>query len=74
MISDYYLKKKTNIPHWIVAFKRFGNEYYFMDSANGIISLAKEELKKGFELNSLEDLNKKLQKFIRLQQRKFQED
>lgn len=51
LISDYYLKKKQPVPHWIVAFKKVGNKYYFMDSAKGIISLTKQELKKGFTLN-----------------------
>ncbi len=34
-----------------MAFKKEKNKYWFLDSVNGIISLTKEQLKKGWEIN-----------------------
>lgn len=54
LTSSYYLKKpRVPVSHWIVAYKRIGNKYYFMDSAkkNGKTILTKEDLIKGFRLN-----------------------
>jgi len=49
LICSFYLK--VNSPHWIVAFKKQGDEYYFMCSKKGQIKLSKKDLLKGFKLN-----------------------
>jgi len=52
LVSDFYLKEKRSpVPHWIVCFKKSGNNYYFMDSARGLTILSKESLSKGFKIN-----------------------
>jgi len=60
LTSDYYSHPKNPVPHWIVAFKRMGNKYYFMDSAKGIISLTKQQLERGFEINKKDGFNPQL--------------
>lgn len=54
LVSDYYLNRpRKPVPHWIIAYKRLGNYYYFMDSANknGLTKLSKSELIKSFRIN-----------------------
>jgi len=52
LISDYYLKRpRKPAPHWIVAYKKDDEQYYFMDSATGKLKLTKKQLQKGLKLN-----------------------
>lgn len=61
LISDYYLKRpRKPVPHWIVAFKKEIDKYYFIDSANGIISLTKQQLEEGFKINKKDGFNPQL--------------
>lgn len=51
LVSDYYLKNCFNDPHFIVAYKKKGDRYYFMDSSKGITVLSRAQLRKGLKLN-----------------------
>lgn len=54
LTSDSYLNEKRKpVPHWIVAYAKKGDYYYFMDSAksNGRTILTKKELAKGLKIN-----------------------
>ena len=51
LASSFYLGKERTAPHWIVAFKKEKDKYYFMCSQKGIIVLSKKDLLKGFKLN-----------------------
>jgi hypothetical protein len=57
--SSFYFDK-ISVPHWIVAFRRNKNKYWFCDSANGIISLTKNQLEKGWKINRKEGFSEQL--------------
>jgi hypothetical protein len=50
LTSSFYFSESP-IPHWIVAFKKDKNKYYFMCSKKGIVKLTKEQILKGFKIN-----------------------
>lgn len=59
LVSTFYTDGK-NVPHWIVAFKKQKNKYYFMDSsrkARKITILSKKELEKALRLNKQNGYN-----------------
>jgi len=51
LIFSFYLGEGKTAPHWIVAFKKEKDKYYFMCSQKGIIILSKKDLLKAFKLN-----------------------
>jgi hypothetical protein len=51
LISDFYSHKDNPIAHWIVCFKKEKNKYWFFDSNDGVISLSKNQLEKGWRIN-----------------------
>ena len=51
LTSAFYFDREDPVPHWIVAYKKEGQNYLFKDSANGLISLTKSKLEKGWEIN-----------------------
>ena len=60
LVSDYYFHPKKPVPHWIVALKKQGNKYHFMDSSIGRISLTKRQLENGFNINRKYGFNPQL--------------
>jgi len=51
-ICNAYLKNsKSTSLHWVVAFKKIRNKYYFMDSGKGITISTKKQLKKAFKIS-----------------------
>ena len=61
LTSDYYSHpNRLPVPHWIVSYKKRGNNYYFADSASGFIVLTKQQILKGFRLNKKTGLNPQL--------------
>jgi len=48
--SSFYFQKNP-VPHWIVAFKKGKDKYYFMCSKKGIIRLNKKQVLEGFKIN-----------------------
>ncbi len=51
LVSNNYAKPKFLLPHFIVAFKKKGNQYLFMDSSYGLIKLSGKEILKSWALN-----------------------
>ena len=51
LASSFYLGKGKTVPHWIVAFKKEKNKYYFMCSQKRIVILSKKDLLKAFKSN-----------------------
>ncbi|MCK4729753.1 MAG: hypothetical protein KAT28_00390 [Candidatus Aenigmarchaeota archaeon] len=64
LTSSFYFdddfNKKNPAPHWIVAFKKEKNKYWFCDSANGIISFTKKQLEKGWKINKKDGFSAQL--------------
>lgn len=60
LTSDFYFHKDNPVPHWIVAFRREKNKYWFCDSSNGIISLTKKQLETGWAINKREGFSAQL--------------
>ena len=60
LTSDVYFHKENPVPHWIVAYKREKNKYWFLDSSNGIISLTKKQLEKGWKVNKKQGFSPQL--------------
>lgn len=55
-LAENYLNKEIKpVLHWVIAFKKEGENYYFMDSANkktkGLTILSKKQLLKSLEVN-----------------------
>ena len=59
LTSSFYFEKNP-VPHWIVVFEREKNKYWFCDSVNGIISLTKKQLEKGWKINKKEGFSPQL--------------
>ena len=55
LASSFYLGKERTAPHWIVAFKKEKDKYYFMCSQKGVVILSKKDLLKGFRLNKKQE-------------------
>jgi hypothetical protein len=53
LIADLSLNKSQPVPHWVVAFKKINDKYYFMDNLrpDGIAVLDKKEISKRLEIN-----------------------
>jgi hypothetical protein len=51
VITSNFYARKNPTPHWIVAYKKEGKKYFFMDSSFGNINLTEKQLMKGFRLN-----------------------